>query len=82
MNYFWEKAKWAMAHRKPIVEVEDKLPPLPTVQNRKKIKKKKDIQDYDFRDVGGHVEVYKDGKFQYSADTAQEARLIFRTEDF
>lgn len=29
---------------------------------------------YEFRHVKGHIEVYLDGKFQFSADTMQEAR--------
>lgn len=29
---------------------------------------------YEFRHVKGHIEVYLDGEFQFSADTIQEAR--------
>lgn len=29
---------------------------------------------YDYRYVNGHVEVYLDGKFQFSADNIGEAR--------
>jgi hypothetical protein len=79
-NPFWEQAKRVMANRKPIVEEEDKLPPLPTI--RKEEKFKEDISDYSFKDDGGHVLVYKRGVFQYSADTMKEAREIFYSGDF
>lgn len=29
---------------------------------------------YEFRQIKGHVEVYLDGEFLFSADTMQEAR--------
>lgn len=29
---------------------------------------------YEFRQIKGHIEVYLDGEFQFSADTMQEAR--------
>lgn len=78
-NPFWEQAKRVMANIKPIKKVIDKLPPLPTIHKKEKFK---DIDDYDFKDKNGHVEVFKNGKFQFSADTMQEARQIFYTEDF
>lgn len=78
-NPFWEQAKRAMANTKPIKKVIDKLPPLPTIQKKKKFK---DIDNYHFEETRGHVEVFKDGKFQFSADTMQEARQIFYNEDF
>ncbi len=30
--------------------------------------------DYEFRNVRGHIEVYSNGEFQFSADTRREAR--------
>ena len=39
-----------------------------------------DIRDYDFKYVKGHVEVFLNGKFCFSADTMEEARRIFREE--
>jgi hypothetical protein len=30
--------------------------------------------DYEFRNVRGHVEVYRDGELLFSADTGREAR--------
>jgi hypothetical protein len=32
------------------------------------------VSNYEFRYVGGHVEVFLDGVFQFSADTVSEAR--------
>lgn len=79
-NPYWEQAKSAMEKQKPIIEVEDKLPLLPTI--RKKEKFEEDIDDYSFENKRGHVEVYKHGAFQFSADTMQEAREIFHSGDF
>ncbi len=31
------------------------------------------MMNYEIRSVGGHVEVYLGGEFQFSADTAREA---------
>lgn len=31
------------------------------------------MANYEIRAVGGHVEVYRGGEFQFSADTAREA---------
>lgn len=28
---------------------------------------------YDFKNVNGHIEVFKNGEFQFSADTMEEA---------
>ena len=36
---------------------------------------------YDFKFVRGHVEVYLDGKFQFSADNMGEARRELRCND-
>lgn len=36
---------------------------------------------YDFKLVRGHVEVYLDGQFQFSADNMSEARRELRCED-
>jgi hypothetical protein len=30
--------------------------------------------EYEIRNVRGHIEVYRDGDFQFSADTRREAR--------
>ena len=79
MNPFWIKAQEAMSNRKPIVAFPEFLPLLPVKYTPKK---ELDIRDYEFRNVGGHVEVYKNGKFKYSADTEQEARYIFNHEPF
>ena len=79
MYDFQAKAQEAMRNRKPIKVEPSVLKPLPTVQKRKKFK---DIRQYEFRNIGGHVEVYRNGKFQYSADHEQEARQIFYHEDF
>ncbi len=79
-NPYWEQAKSAMENQKPITEVEDKLPPLPTI--RKKEKFEEDISNYSFENERGHIEVYKHGLFQFSADTMQEAREIFYSGDF
>ena len=35
---------------------------------------------YEFRYVKGHIEVYLDGKFQFSADTMKEAREELENE--
>ncbi len=35
---------------------------------------------YEFRYVRGHVEVFLNGKFQFSADTMSEARKEFKHE--
>lgn len=36
---------------------------------------------YDFKSVKGHVEVYLDGVFQFSADSMSEARRELRCDD-
>lgn len=36
---------------------------------------------YDFKSVKGHVEVYLDGVFQFSADNMSEARRELRCDD-
>lgn len=78
-NPYWLQAKTIMANRKPIQEVEDKLPPLPTIRKKEK---QKDITHYEMRNVNGHVEVYEKNVFQFSADNEKEAREIFYNEDF
>lgn len=30
---------------------------------------------YEFRHINGHIEVFLDGEFQFSADTVQEAYI-------
>lgn len=80
MNPFWERAKEAIKNRKPIKEVEDKLPKLPTVHKEEKFEEEKAIT-YDFRNVGGHIEVFANGEFQYSADTMKEAHEMLLSED-
>lgn len=79
MNPYWMQAQKAMANRKPIQYPPEFMPFLP---NTYKPKANHDIRDYEIKHVGEHVEVYKDGKFKYSADTEQEARHIFNTEPF
>ena len=80
MNYFWERAKEVIKNRKPIKEVEDKLPKLPTIHKEDKFEEEKAIT-YDFRNVRGHVEVFANGEFQYSADTMKEAHEMLLSED-
>lgn len=77
MNYFWERAKEAIRNQKPIKEVEDKLPKLPVIPEEKEFKE----ITYDFRNVGGHIEVFANGEFQYSADTMKEAHEMLLSED-
>ena len=31
------------------------------------------MEEYDFREIRGHIQVYLDGKFLFSADTMREA---------
>lgn len=80
MNYFWEQAKKAIKNRKPIEKIEDKLPKLPTIRKEYKFEEEKAIT-YDFRNVRGHVEVFANGEFQYSADTMKEAHKMLLSED-
>lgn len=77
MNYFWEQAKKVIKNRKPIKEVEDKLPKLPTIRKEEEFKEMK----YDFKNIRGHVEVFANGEFQYSADTMREAHEMLLSED-
>lgn len=77
MNPFWEQAKEVIKNRKPIKEVEDKLPRLPVIPEEKEFKE----ITYDFRNVGGHIEVFANGEFQYSADTMKEAHEMLLSED-
>lgn len=77
MNYFWEQAKEVIKNRKPIKEEVDKLPKLPIIPEEKEFKE----ITYDFRNVGGHVEVFANGEFQYSADTMKEAHEMLLSED-
>ena len=77
MNPFWEQAKKVIKNRKPIKEVEDKLPKLPVIPEEKEFKE----ITYDFRNVGGHIEVFANGEFQYSADTMKEAHEMLLSED-
>lgn len=86
MNYYhrssesyYRQAMEAMQNRKPPEEVMDRLLPLPVSWP---VEDYKNIRDYDFCNVRGHIEVFKHGEFQYSADTEQEARYIFYHEDF
>lgn len=77
MNLFWEQAKKVIKNRKPIKEEVDKLPKLPTIHKEEEFKEMK----YDFRNVGGHIEVFANGEFQYSADTMKEAHEMLLSED-
>lgn len=79
MNPYWIQAQKAMANRKQIQYPPEFLPFLPIVY---KPRRSMDIRDYEFRNVRGHIEVYKNGQFKYSADTEQEARDIFNHEPF
>ena len=80
MNPFWEQAKEVIKNRKPIKEVEDKLPKLPVIPDEKDFHEVKEIT-YDFKNVGGHIEVFANGEFQYSADTMKEAHEMLLSED-
>ena len=80
MNPFWEQAKEVIKNRKPIKKEVDKLPKLPTIHKEEEFKEVKEIT-YDFRNVGGHVEVFANGEFQYSADTMKEAHEMLLSED-
>ena len=80
MNPFWEQAKEVIKNRKPIKKEVDKLPKLPTIHKEEEFKEVKEVT-YDFRNVGGHVEVFANGEFQYSADTMKEAREMLLSED-
>lgn len=77
MNTFWEQAKKVIKNRKPIKEEVDKLPKLPTIHKEEEFKE----VTYDFRNVGGHIEVFANGEFQYSADTMKEAHEMLLSED-
>ncbi len=77
MNPFWEQAKEVIKNRKPIKEEVDKLPKLPVIPEEKEFKE----ITYDFRNVGGHIEVFANGEFQYSADTMKEAHEMLLSED-
>ena len=77
MNPFWEQAKEVIKNRKPIKEEVDKLPKLPVIPEEKEFKE----ITYDFRNVGGHIEVFANGEFQYSADTMKEAHEMLLCED-
>lgn len=77
MNPFWEQAKEVIKNRKPIKEEVDKLPKLPVIPEEKEFKE----ITYDFRNVGGHIEVFANGEFQYSADTMKEAHEMLLNED-
>ena len=77
MNPFWEQAKEVIKNRKPIKEEVDKLPKLPIIPEEKEFKE----ITYDFRNVGGHIEVFANGEFQYSADTMKEAHEMLLNED-
>lgn len=77
MNPFWEQAKEVIKNRKPIKEEVDKLPKLPIIPEEKEFKE----ITYDFRNVGGHIEVFANGEFQYSADTMREAHEMLLSED-
>lgn len=77
MNPFWEQAKEVIKNRKPIKEEVDKLPKLPIIPEEKEFKE----ITYDFRNVGGHIEVFANGEFQYSADTMKEAYEMLLSED-
>jgi len=77
MNPFWEQAKEVIKNRKPIKEEVDKLPKLPIIPEEKEFKE----ITYDFRNVGGHIEVFANGEFQYSADTMKEAHEMLLSED-
>ena len=80
MNPFWEQAKEVIKNRKPIKEEVDKLPKLPVIPKEREFKEVKEVT-YDFRNVGGHVEVFANGEFQYSADTMKEAHEMLLSED-
>ena len=45
-----------------------------------KLKSEVKLFMYEFRYVKGHIEVYLDGKFQFSADTMKEAREELENE--
>ena len=77
MNPFWEQAKEVIKNRKPIKEEVDKLPKLPVIPEEKEFKEMK----YDFKNVGGHIEVFANGEFQYSADTMKEAHEMLLSEE-
>ena len=77
MNPFWEQAKEVIKNRKPIKEEVDKLPKLPVIPEEKEFKE----ITYDFKNVRGHVEVFANGEFQYSADTMKEAHEMLLSED-
>ena len=77
MNPFWEQAKEVIKNRKPIKEEVDKLPKLPIIPEEKEFKEMK----YDFKNIRGHVEVFANGEFQYSADTMREAHEMLLSED-
>lgn len=77
MNPFWEQAKEVIKNRKPIKEEVDKLPKLPVIPEEKEFKE----ITYDFKNVGGHIEVFANGEFQYSADTMKEAHEMLLSED-
>jgi len=77
MNHFWEQAKKVIKNRKPIKEEVDKLPKLPVIPEEKEFKE----ITYDFKNVGGHVEVFANGEFQYSADTMKEAHEMLLSKD-
>lgn len=77
MNPFWEQAKEVIKNRKPIKEEVNKLPKLPVIPEEKEFKE----ITYDFRNVGGHIEVFANGEFQYSADTMKEAHEMLLNED-
>lgn len=77
INPFWEQAKEVIKNRKPIKEEVDKLPKLPIIPEEKEFKE----ITYDFKNVGGHIEVFANGEFQYSADTMKEAHEMLLSED-
>ena len=53
------------------------MPKLPVIPEEKEFKE----ITYDFRNVGGHIEVFANGEFQYSADTMKEAHEMLLSED-
>lgn len=79
MYDFHKKAEEAMANRKPIKPVIDRLPPFPSLFKKKyvnlnnyRIRKMKEDGRGKNEDTK-HYAVYKDGKFLFSADSEEEA---------
>ena len=80
-NPYWDIALKAMANQKPKLDPVDRLPPLPVKQKRSRFRMVPSGPSLEIKHIRGHVEVFRYGVFQFSADTEEEARRMLREED-